>query len=185
MGLSTHRKQTEEVERQIKTSGRFVESSKLRKTTNGIEITPTLHFHKLSLSLSTLYLDCINFNTLSDCHRKSFSPWFLAISCRSSSVSSVSRSLFPPFGCPVWTKKPSPRNDDDNNYISECPFAIFLSLCRLMRLKFDLYFGLVCGCSFFSHGSVLRMKTGGSSVKFDPTRVTQLSWNPRFDLFLC
>ncbi|ESW23170.1 hypothetical protein PHAVU_004G024300 [Phaseolus vulgaris] len=34
-----------------------------------------------------------------------------------------------------------------------------------------------------THGSVLRMKTGVSSVKFDPTRVTQLSWNPRAFLY--
>lgn len=30
-----------------------------------------------------------------------------------------------------------------------------------------------------THGSVLRLKKGGSSVRFDPTRVTQLSWRPR------
>ncbi|GAV91910.1 2OG-FeII_Oxy_3 domain-containing protein [Cephalotus follicularis] len=28
-------------------------------------------------------------------------------------------------------------------------------------------------------GSVIRMKTGGYSVSFDPTRVTQISWHPR------
>ncbi|GAB4827782.1 Probable prolyl 4-hydroxylase 7 [Ancistrocladus abbreviatus] len=32
------------------------------------------------------------------------------------------------------------------------------------------------------HGSVLRLKSEGSSVRFDPTRVTQLSWTPRFQL---
>ncbi|XP_062106734.1 probable prolyl 4-hydroxylase 7 [Humulus lupulus] len=31
--------------------------------------------------------------------------------------------------------------------------------------------------------SVIRMKTGASSVSFDPTRVTQLSWNPRAFLY--
>lgn len=35
----------------------------------------------------------------------------------------------------------------------------------------------------FSHGSGLGLNKGVCSVKFDPTRVTQLSWNPRFDPF--
>ncbi|KAG4914541.1 hypothetical protein AAZX31_19G016600 [Glycine max] len=34
-----------------------------------------------------------------------------------------------------------------------------------------------------THGSVLRLNRGGSSVKFDPTRVTQLSWSPRAFLY--
>ncbi|GMH05071.1 hypothetical protein Nepgr_006911 [Nepenthes gracilis] len=32
-------------------------------------------------------------------------------------------------------------------------------------------------------GSVLRLKTGASSVRFDPTHVTQLSWTPRAFLY--
>lgn len=35
-----------------------------------------------------------------------------------------------------------------------------------------------------SRGSVLRLKKGIPSVSFDSTRVTQLSWHPRFSIFL-
>ncbi|KAK4757060.1 hypothetical protein SAY87_007187 [Trapa incisa] len=34
-----------------------------------------------------------------------------------------------------------------------------------------------------ANGSVIRMKTSASSLTFDPTRVTQLSWNPRAFLY--
>jgi len=130
-------------------------------------------------------MHCINFNTLSDCPQKKpftmvsrhFVSLFLCFLCFEISVSSIR--------LPGLDQEAKATYDDDDNYISQCPFSIFVSLCRWMPLKFDIFFVLVCGCSFFSHGSVSGLNRGVSSVKFDPTRVTQLSWNPRFDLFLC
>ena len=80
---------------------------------------------------------------------KPLTPWFLAIwLLRSSSVSSVSRSLFRPFDCPVWTKTPRPRNDDNTAH----PFAPFFSLSLsvgegMQNLTFCLF--LICLCWFF------------------------------------
>lgn len=47
-----------------------------------------------------------------------------------------------------------------------------------------LYLILACCGMFFRRGSVLRLKKGTPSVSFDSTRVTQLSWHPRFSIFL-
>ncbi|MBA0814382.1 hypothetical protein Gohar_020214, partial [Gossypium harknessii] len=44
---------------------------------------------------------------------------------------------------------------------------------------FLLIFLQSCLVSADINGSVLKMKTGTSSVPFDPTHVTQLSWHPR------
>ncbi|KAK4754767.1 hypothetical protein SAY87_008524 [Trapa incisa] len=52
----------------------------------------------------------------------------------------------------------------------------------LIALSYTLLFLLICS-SRNANGSVIRMKTRGSSMTFDPTQVTQLSWNPRAFLY--
>ncbi|GMJ09331.1 hypothetical protein like AT3G28480 [Hibiscus trionum] len=48
-----------------------------------------------------------------------------------------------------------------------------------MDSRHFLVFLHLCLASAEINGSVLRMKTGSSSVPFDPTHVTQISWHPR------
>ncbi|KAF5739655.1 hypothetical protein HS088_TW12G00864 [Tripterygium wilfordii] len=59
--------------------------------------------------------------------------------------------------------------------------CLSLSLCFLLLLP------LRSNSSWFSDqktsGSLLRLKNGGFSAAFDPTRVTQLSWRPRAFLY--
>ncbi|KAF7819658.1 putative prolyl 4-hydroxylase 7 [Senna tora] len=55
----------------------------------------------------------------------------------------------------------------------------FCFLCFLPDLAVSSFRSLVVGDDKSTHGSVLRLPGGGSSVSFDPTRVTQLSWRPR------
>ncbi|XP_024018499.1 probable prolyl 4-hydroxylase 7 [Morus notabilis] len=65
-------------------------------------------------------------------------------------------------------------------------YFLALSLCFLCFFP-DLSFSSVRVPKWLSEKkteeSVLRLKTGASSVTFDPTRVTQLSWHPRAFLY--
>ena len=55
----------------------------------------------------------------------------------------------------------------------------YLFLLFYLNLLSDIFFFWV----FNRDEPVIRMKTGASFVRFDPTRVTQLSWHPRFFFF--
>ena len=142
VGLSAHQKQTS-----LKTSGRFIESSSsLPKATNQNYIkkkylNSIFLFHTHSLFL--FQFQHSHYPKIPT--EKPLTPWFLAIwLLRSSSVSSVSRSLFRPFDCPVWTKTPRPRNDD-NTALPFCPFSLSMSVnaCKIWPFVFVFDFSVL------------------------------------------
>lgn len=71
--------------------------------------------------------------------------------------------------------------DHKQTYLSTSPcHLIYLSV--FVFCHGVIWLDIVC---ISSVGSVLRLKRGPSSATFDPTRVTQLSWSPRFSFSIC
>lgn len=89
--------------------------------------------------------------------------WTLSTFSRFPSVSSAFFLIFP---------YPPIAFQDGSEIKKRMP--IYLSPCLYNLLQMIFWF---CG---FRERSVLRLKKNNSPVIFDPSRVTQLSWNPRF-----